>query len=101
MAIHTKTFEEYQDTMETNGYAYFNKEAFLNQPDEVCYIPESGEDLEDTYSFNDLFKECEEWANDNLDYMVEANITIGELVENLFQNIEWTFPSTFLEGLIN
>lgn len=99
MAIHTKTFEEYKDTMDSNGYAYFNQEAFLNQPDEVCYIPESAENLSETFSFNDLEKECEEWAKDNSDYMVEANITIGELVQNLFENIEWTFPSTFLNEL--
>ena len=100
MANHTKTFEEYQNAMDCNGYSYFDREAFLNNPDEVCYIPESAEDLTETFSFNDLFKECEEWAENNPDYMTESNITVGELVENLFNNIEWTFPSTYLDGLV-
>lgn len=91
-----KTFEQYREEMNP---CYKDRDAFLNRESDICYIPENAESLEDAFTFNDLFELCEEWANNNIEYMVESNITVGELVENMFDNLSWEFPSTFLNGL--
>lgn len=92
-----KTFEDYQEEMNTY---YKDYNAFINKESNICYIPENADSLEEVFTYNNLFELCEEWANDNLDYMEENNITVGELTENMFETLSWEFPSTFLDQLI-
>jgi|LSQX01.2.fsa_nt_gb hypothetical protein len=39
------SIEELRESMESNGYAYFDEDAFLNEATKVCYIPENAETL--------------------------------------------------------
>jgi hypothetical protein len=88
-----KTFEEIKNEMDSNGYAYFNYEAFTNKTDEICYIPENAEIIEECFNYNDLLKLCEKHIIDN---ELQEEITASELVDIMFDSIEWTFPSTWL-----
>ena len=91
--------EELKDSMECNGYAYFDNDAFLNDATKVCYIPENAETLDDCFTYLDLRYEVEKWAKDNQDYLEEHETTIDAVLIGMFENIEWTFPTTYLEGL--
>lgn len=73
------------------GCIYKNEDAFLNHPDEVCYVPEyAAEDHEgrrvpqtgDCYTRNSLLALC----NGN-----------EEVCNDLFYSLEWTYPTTLLE----
>lgn len=72
------------------GNIYKNEDAFLNRPDEVCYIPEHAADHEgwqipeneDCFTHNSLLKLCK--GNE-------------KICCNLFYSLEWTFPSTLLD----
>ena len=91
--------EELKDSMECNGYAYFDKDAFLNDATKVCYIPENAETLDDCFTYLDLRDEVEEWAKYNQDYLEEHETTIDAVLIGMFENIEWSFPSTYLNRL--
>lgn len=56
------SIEELRESMESNGYAYFDKDAFLNEATKVCYIPENAETLEDCFTYLDLKGEVEEFC---------------------------------------
>ena len=73
------------------GNIYKNEDAFLNRPNEVCYVPEYAvEDYEngqvpqtgDCYTHNSLLELCK---GDE------------EVCQNLFYSLEWTYPETLLE----
>lgn len=87
---------EYNDT----GDYYYDAHAFNTNNDEVCYIPTLAETLDEVYSYNELEKECEEWASDNSEYMKEENITVGELTQRVWDVSSGEFPSTILEGFL-
>jgi hypothetical protein len=91
-----KTFEDYQEEM--NPY-YKSYEAFIGDGTAICYIPENAESLEDAFTYLDLWETCEEWANDNAGYMSKNNLTVGELMEHMFEALSWEFPTTFLNEL--
>lgn len=91
--------EKLKETMLYNGYSYFDTEAFNNKSDKICYIPENAETIEDCYNYEKLEREVEVWATNNPDFLVEYNLSIRDLVVNLYCNIAWEFPSTWLEGI--
>ncbi len=95
-----KTLEELKESMECNGYAYFNEDAFFNNALEICYIPENAEDLEDCFTYLDLRSEVEEFVKNNPNYLKEHETTIEDILKLMFENIEWTFPSTYLNELV-
>ena len=90
-------FENIIDSMETNGYAYYNKEAFLNKTNKVCYVPENAEKIEECYTYWDLYQLCLDYCDENQDYP----FTPSELVINMYDNLEWVFPETWLNELNN
>lgn len=86
--------------MECNGYAYFDRDAFLNDATKVCYIPENAETLDECYTYLDLRGEVDEWCKDNQDYLAEHETTMEDILNNMFENLEWEYPSTYLNELI-
>lgn len=96
--------QKLREKMDSNGYAYFDDEAFDKNLSRPCYIPENAEELEDAYTRRDLKKEVENWLQDN-EWFEEEHKAEGEshekfvedMVHNLYQTIEWEFPSTWLE----
>ncbi len=73
------------------GNIYKNEDAFLNRPDEVCYVPEYAAEgcegwrvpqNEDCFTHNTLLALCK--GNE-------------EVCWDLFYSLEWTFPTTLLE----
>ena len=87
--------------MYCNGYAYFNVDAFHNKTDKVCYIPENAESPKDYFTYNDLLNEVIDWRKDNEDYFEFHHTTTEAVLEGMYENIEWSFPSTYLESLNN
>lgn len=95
------TFEETKETMKCNGYAYFDRDAFINKTDAICYIPENADGLEDCFNYDRLLANVKEFKKDNPSYFTDNSLTIEDVLNNMFNNIEWTFPSTYLADLIN
>lgn len=93
------SIDDLRDQMECNGYAYFDRDAFLNDATKVCYIPENAETLDECYTYLDLRDEVEEWAKDNPDYLIEHETTTDSILKWMFENLEWEFPSTYLNEL--
>lgn len=95
------SIEELRESMESNGYAYFDKDAFLNEATKVCYIPENAETLEDCFTYLDLKREVEEFYKRYPEYLEEHKTTVLDILIDMFENIEWTFPSTYLNDLVS
>ena len=86
-----------------NGYCYKNEQAFKENPDEVCYIPEHAFDDgdvkvidgrefvcvpdDDAFTRRDLEKECEGYITDD-GKPLDAEI--------LFSELDWSYPSTLI-----
>jgi hypothetical protein len=92
----TKTFEDYQEEMNP---CYKNYNAFKDKKGEICYIPENAESLEDAFTYSDLKNEVIVWSLNNEDYLIEHETTLEAILANMFENLSWEFPSTFLDQL--
>lgn len=88
-----------KDEMECNGYAYFDRDAFLHEATKVCYIPENAETLDECYTYLDLRDEVEHFVSTNPEYLIEHETTVEAILNNMFENITWEFPSTYLDQL--
>lgn len=93
------------------GYVYKNEQAFRNDPDEVCYIPERAfddvipidvdgvdyycEELLDCYTRRDLERMLLD--DDGKPFLDEDGDTID--VESFFHSLFWYYPSTRLNEL--
>jgi len=90
------TLKTYLETDNYNGIVYKDYNAFKNNPNSVCYIPENAEDLDDTFTYQDLYAMVAE-------YLEETETTYGNDVESftsdMFDCLEWEFPSTYLDNL--
>lgn len=74
------------------GNIYKNEDAFLNRPDEVCYIPEyAAEDRED-WRVPESSDGC--FTHNSLLALCKGN---AEVCQDLFYSLEWTYPTTLLE----
>lgn len=61
------------------GWVYKNSDAFYNEPDTVCYIPE----LSDTkYTRKDFLRMCNEQE---------------DIAELIFLSVDWQHPETYLD----
>lgn len=99
-----------------NGWVYKSIEAFERKGDEVCYISEYGlQELEEQdheltdaeviekgigESYNSILKQCQE----NFDEIAEANeyddpITVEDLVQDVFNTVDWQYVSTLLDEM--
>jgi hypothetical protein len=94
-----KTIEEYRDEMESNGYAHYDRDAFYHEGTEVCYIPENAETLDECYTYLDLLGIVEEWAKDNPEYLKDHQTDVQSILNNMFENLSWEFPQTYLNEL--
>lgn len=74
-----------------NGYIYKNSFAFYKQTDEICYIPELGEDTS-VYRYSDFL----EMATDYVKRTGLSN-TPQDIAEKLFECVDWQHPSTLLD----
>ena len=71
---------------------YKNEDAFLNRPDEVCYVPEyAAEDRED-WRVSESSDGC--FTHNSLLALCKGN---EEVCQDLFYSLEWTYPTTLLE----
>lgn len=107
-----KKLDKIKSEMYSNGYSYFHNGNFLNYPTLPCYIPENAESIADVFSRNDLTELVKEWLqkDETKEYLLEAydNVMpiidetfINNFVLTMFDNLEWTFPSTYLAELLN
>jgi hypothetical protein len=97
--------------MEQKGDALFHDENFRNHHNLPCYIPANVEDRHDIYSRNDIHMKVREWLDKEgiEEYLLETydgtrpvidDKFINEWVVNVYQNLSWQHPSTFLENLL-
>lgn len=74
--------------------------AFKEKSNEVCYIPLHAEFKEDCFSYEMLVKECKNYLESlELDLNKELDHYSKLLVNPLFHNLTWEFPSTYLDEL--
>ena len=96
--------------MHSNGEAMFHDDNFRNHYKLPCYIPANAEDRYDIYSRNDICIQVCEWLDreDTHEYLLESydgvmpeinEEFIAVWVDNVYENLSWEHPSTFLEGL--
>jgi hypothetical protein len=64
------------------------------------YVPENAEDETEYFTFTDFQHECEEAFADNPE-LREKFADSNALLSHMIDNIEWEFPSTFIEDQIN
>lgn len=96
-----------RDKMDSNGYAHFNYDNFKNGIG-VCYIPENGDEETDIHTRETLMDEVNTFINENPDYLFDnksKDQTIEEFkiktLENLWMSLEWEYPSTALDQMLN
>jgi len=82
-----------------NGYANIDTDAFLKEDATPCYIPENGESLNDVYCYLSLKALVDAWSLDNAGYLNEYETNSNAILENMFTDLSWEFPETYLEGL--
>jgi hypothetical protein len=94
--------------MDYKGEAYFHDENFLNNHKLPCYVPLNTEDVYDIYSRNDIDMQVREWLDreDTKEYLLESydgvmpvidEDFISNWVVNVYQNVSWQHPSTYLQ----
>lgn len=113
-----------------NGYIFKDEEAYELRPNDICYAPENarkdqkGGKLDGKewdiivevgecegnliFSHNDLLEECKEFVGQNFneddaDWLAEEYelISIEDWCDRVFNNVDWQFPSTYLEECLN
>lgn len=53
-----KTFDEIRDSMNSNGYGWFDYDNYKAKNNKPCFIPENSEDLDDIESWQSMFTEA-------------------------------------------
>lgn len=106
--LKSKTFEEWCNSMETNGYSYFDLEEFESESDNPCYIAENASELDDIVSFQDMVEITESKLKE-LELVNEKNcklkITPKSIVKNFLHDLNnvWvsfdTYVTDYLETL--
>ena len=88
------------------GYVYKNEQAFYEQPDEICYIPEHAFDDIDFCEMNgEKFYRAEEvdgYTRRQLEELIANEIDEdGEPIniEYFFQSLYWCYPETKLNEI--
>ena len=74
------------------GNIYKNEDAFLNRPDEVCYIPEYAAEDHEGWHMPESSDGC--FTHNSLLALCKGN---EEVCQDLFYSLEWTYPTTLLE----
>ena len=89
------TFEDY---IKEKGYGYKDIESYKNKSKNICYIPENAESIEDCFSYNSLKSEVFEFIIMNSDLFKDENYNLDKIVDTMFHDLTWEFPSTWLES---
>lgn len=96
--------QKIREEMDSNGYASFDREAFDRNLSRPCYVPEGAEELSDVFNRKDLEGEVENFLNNNRDYLdrhkgyeESHEEFVNSMVVQLYEELEWQFPSTILE----
>lgn len=74
------------------GNIYKNEDAFLNRPDEVCYVPEYAAEDREGWRVPENSDGC--FTHSSLLALCKGN---EEVCQDLFYSLEWTYPTTLLE----
>jgi hypothetical protein len=74
-----------------NGWVYKDYTAFEEKSNNICYLPEYGETLEDGYTYHDFLGIAQEFLDDNPE--VEGWET-QDIAQNLFDLVDWQHPKT-------
>lgn len=75
-----------------NGMVYKSEEAYLEHPDEICYVPEHGFPEEEQHYQGAIKNVCGYTRNTLLE-LCENN---QNLCDSLFREVDWQFPETWL-----
>lgn len=96
----------YRDDGMTYGYVYWNERTFMEQPDEVCYIPEHAFDNVQPVRVDgtDYYpaEEVGGYTRRDLEAMVDGETDEdGDAisVDDFFRSLFWCFPETRLMEL--
>ena len=91
-----KKFEDYQYEM---GTCFKDDKAFNNKSKAICYIPENAESLSEAFTYSDLKNEVVNFLNLNTEYLKDHETDLESVLENMYEELSWEFPSTFLDRL--
>lgn len=97
--------------MESNGFALFHNENFKNNHDLPCYVSENADTIDEVLSRNDIKREVVEWLGkeETKEYLLESYDGIMPIIDEAFiegwvvsvyENIEWTGVSTYLNDYL-
>jgi hypothetical protein len=98
--------------MNSKGEAMFQDYNFNHNHNLPCYIPVNAEDEQDIYTRNDIDMQVREWLDreDTKEYLLESydgvmpvidEEFISNWVVNVYENLSWEYPSTYLENQLN
>lgn len=98
-----------------NGFAYKDYEAFEGRTDDVAYIPEYAfddlevafsvndidfYDVDDTYTYNDLYELCKRHFGEFQDEEYGISFDdVENMVDYVFNELDWTYPTTFIDEM--
>lgn len=104
--INTKTLDEWKNSMNTNGYSYFDEKEFSKKSSLPCYIAENAEGLDDIESYQSMYEKAISYITNELAGCSDCGDThryADTLLNAFFDNISeaWEFFSTFLEDYHN
>ena len=89
MKLKNLSVKQYPYAFTENGYCYKNEEAYSNDWDAICYIPESAFEegqyinRDSGYSHNDLLLLCD---------------NNPQKCNRLFSRLDWAVPETYVES---
>ena len=88
----------------SNGYVYKNEQAFYENPDEVCYIPEYAfEDAEKIEHNGETYYLVNGYTRKSLEALIEGEVDEDNEpinIEYFFQKLEWAYPETYLNEMV-
>ena len=99
--LKSKTFEEWCNSMKTNGYSYFDLEEFESESDNPCYIAENASELDDIVSFQDMVEITESKLKE-LQLVPEKGYELAftpkSIVKNFFHDLSdvWVYFDTYV-----
>lgn len=87
----------------TSEGAHKHDERFRGRSTLPCYIPENAQEIDSVYCYYDLYEIVSEWLEgDGKEWGAEhPEHNIESLTEFMYDMMQWEYPSTFLDQLLN
>lgn len=86
------------------GYVYKNEQAFYENPDEVCYIPEYAfSDAEKIEHNGETYYLVNGYTRKDLEALIDGEVDEDNEpinIEYFFQKLEWAYPETYLNEMV-